>query len=157
MAEPMLNCPFCGGKADTITGHAMQGGFFRNVGCLKCKVLFDDPKDWQRRTPPPATVAMLRLAREWAQDNRLYGERLLMSRDQLGQLQAFIAEWPDLATPPPPEQLAASSPWRCAICGKPVRIGGDLQPWHLDGPTNHDAELSDADLKTLADGLRLTD
>jgi hypothetical protein len=74
-------------------------------------------------------------------------------------LRAVIAGLIEETTPPPPEQPEPSSPWKCRICGKPVRISDDLQPRHLAGPTlpDHAAELSDDDLKTLADGLRLTD
>jgi hypothetical protein len=55
------------------------------------------------------------------------------------------------------EQPSPSSPWKCCVCGEPVRIADDLRPYHLSGPTNHEAELSDEDKRTLADGLRPTD
>jgi hypothetical protein len=57
-------------------------------------------------------------------------------------IERFLAEWP---------KPAPASPWKCCVCGQPVRIGDDLWPYHLAGPGNHDAELSGEDRKTLAD------
>jgi hypothetical protein len=68
-----------------------------------------------------------------------------------------VARWNrrDPASPPAPEQPAPSL-WQCIICLELVRIGDDLRPYHLSGPANHEAELSEEDRKTLADRAGLT-
>lgn len=117
--------------------------------------------EYWHRTPGPATRTLLEYAktitetaREMDQGQGFKPDVLKMVED----MEAFLAEWAEPDMQPASEQPAPSSPYLCAICGKPVRIGDDLQPYHLVPIrffANHKAELSEADRKTLADGLGL--
>jgi hypothetical protein len=157
MAEQAKPCPHCKGTEIRIAPRWYSGDGMvltcQNGDCL-ARIWGLDEADviarWNRRTPGPATKAMLievrcALLGGWRESP--------ISPDAM---ESFVAEWPDPATHPAPEQ-PVSSPWKCCVCGEPVRIADDLRPYHLSGPTNHEAELSDEDKRTLADGLRLTD
>jgi hypothetical protein len=166
MAEQLKPCPHCQGTdLKILPRNYIDGGGFvltcQNGGCI-ARIWGHDEADvvarWNRRTPGPATAAMLdrlRMLEVW-KDSGAFPEEYpgTLSKEEIS---AFLAEWLDPATPPTPEQ-PKPSPWRCSLCGKPVRIGDDLQPHHLSYVGYaHTAELSDADKKILADGLGLND
>jgi hypothetical protein len=148
MAGELKPCPFCGSQPE----FASSGIEDRDLAkCPKCNDLAWVSR-WQTRTPGPATKAMLLEVR----CALLGGWR--ESPISRAPMEAFLAEWADAATPPAPDVTPMkSSYWECCVCGEPVRIADDLRPYHVSGPTNHEAELTDEDKRTLADGLRLTD
>ncbi len=64
----------------------------------------------------------------------------------------------DTTPPIPPVAERPDKVWLCGRCGRPVRLTyGPLDPRHIGGEQDHPAELSNADLKMLADRLRMGD
>lgn len=64
-------------------------------------------------------------------------------------------------TPPilPPAERPSPSPWKCVVCGRSVKVEvkGTVRVSHVADSQDHPAKLSSADMKTLADGLRMRD
>ncbi len=87
MSEQLKSCPGCGLMA-------MQSKFKDeppgDIECCDC-TFRADAEDWNRRTPDPATKAML----EWAQETLSWMASKGIPPGMFAKFQAFIDEWPD--------------------------------------------------------------
>jgi hypothetical protein len=53
-----------------------------------------------------------------------------------------------------PSEPTPNAAWRCNVCGRPLDVSEPLRPRHVDGPQNHEAELSGEDCGILAGGSK---
>ena len=89
MSEELGPCPFCGAPANNRLAIANH----YSISCSECPCEMQgdpEPNEWNRRTPGPATKAMV----AWCKGSGR-PMRPALHPEHIKILEAFLAEWPE--------------------------------------------------------------